>query len=689
MKAARIIAFSLIAAQAGLIGLFSSSYGLPLAAVVLSFLALAQPPVSDTRREVRVFLGLLVAALFLLSWRIGLFDRIRTSGFLESSFTYAMANLFLFLQALTLMTSRELPPLFLLWATAALANAGNIYADSVQTAVYEAVVIAFVAGWALALGFQVRSLPAPATGRAVRAAVLAVCLIGVAYLTSLSGQLVIQNRHRLDELFRAISLPYALPSAPGFSKSGEIGTISRLKFFRGANRVALRVFSDTPPGHLRGMAFEQYSRTGWQEARRERTPLFPEAPALRGASRTIFVLREAAADGWAQLQVWPAPEIEEGIFAPLDAAIGEFPVHMLERDSNGILDSGELVGGVDYTVFSPVTYQGQRAASVRWPPPFPAHLALPDHLDPRIVSLSRDIAGNARTAQEKIARVVDYLRSACTYRLFRRGRMFGTDTLSFFLFESREGHCEHFATAAAILLRVVGVPTRYVTGFLVSEQHPAGYWVARNRDAHAWVEAWDPDAGWVTVDPTPPEGIPQVTQMTGLAALLDRVKLSLQKFAATARVEGAAGIARMAGRAAVDLARFLMSDLPAAVACRVGFLLVLFLLLVRYHRRTLSAAAGDPHMKALRALLGTMDWRMRLRGLVRGPAETLREFAARISSEMEPSDEARSAASWYADYAACRYSGHLLAGHVEHLKKTMPRIQMRLASNGRRRRRGG
>jgi len=72
-----------------------------------------------------------------------------------------------------------------------------------------------------------------------------------------------------------------------------------------------------------------------------------------------------------------------------------------------------------------------------------------------------------------------------------------------FLFVDKRGHCEYFASALALLGRAAGVPTRLVMGYRVSERSPFGYFVVRERNAHAWVEAWLPGAGWVTRDATP------------------------------------------------------------------------------------------------------------------------------------------------------------------------------------------
>lgn len=77
--------------------------------------------------------------------------------------------------------------------------------------------------------------------------------------------------------------------------------------------------------------------------------------------------------------------------------------------------------------------------------------------------------------------------------------------LEHFLGVSHSGHCEYYASAMAILLREVGVPTRNVTGFSGAHYNAYGrYWAVRSGDAHAWVEVFLPGEGWVTFDPTPP-----------------------------------------------------------------------------------------------------------------------------------------------------------------------------------------
>lgn len=77
------------------------------------------------------------------------------------------------------------------------------------------------------------------------------------------------------------------------------------------------------------------------------------------------------------------------------------------------------------------------------------------------------------------------------------------DPIDEFLFDTRAGFCEHYATAFATLMRAANVPTRIIVGYQGGTYNPLGnYWVIRQRDAHAWVEVWLKEDGWVRLDPT-------------------------------------------------------------------------------------------------------------------------------------------------------------------------------------------
>jgi protein-glutamine gamma-glutamyltransferase len=81
--------------------------------------------------------------------------------------------------------------------------------------------------------------------------------------------------------------------------------------------------------------------------------------------------------------------------------------------------------------------------------------------------------------------------------------LLGENSVDDFLFVSRRGFCEHYASAFVVLMRAAGIPARVVTGYQGGELNPLGnYWIVRQRDAHAWAEVWLPNLGWTRVDPT-------------------------------------------------------------------------------------------------------------------------------------------------------------------------------------------
>ena len=99
------------------------------------------------------------------------------------------------------------------------------------------------------------------------------------------------------------------------------------------------------------------------------------------------------------------------------------------------------------------------------------------------------------------------------------------DTVDEFLFDTRAGFCEHYASAFVVLMRALGVPARIVTGYQGGELNPVdGYWIVRQADAHAWAEVWLGERGWVRVDPTSavaPERIENGTRLFAPATSYD------------------------------------------------------------------------------------------------------------------------------------------------------------------------
>jgi transglutaminase-like putative cysteine protease len=128
-------------------------------------------------------------------------------------------------------------------------------------------------------------------------------------------------------------------------------------------------------------------------------------------------------------------------------------------------------------------------------------LALPQRLDPRTPALVESALGGEADPLEKARRLESFLQRGYAYTLDLPGAV--EDPLADFLFHRKAGHCEHFATALAVLLRVSGVPARVITGFYGGERAGDTY-VVRAADAHAWTEAYIEGRGFVRLDATPP-----------------------------------------------------------------------------------------------------------------------------------------------------------------------------------------
>lgn len=142
------------------------------------------------------------------------------------------------------------------------------------------------------------------------------------------------------------------------------------------------------------------------------------------------------------------------------------------------------------------------------------YLRLPN-LHPKIRELAMRVTGSAIGDMGHALAIENHLRSNYGYSL--KANIGSREPLLDFLFVRKEGHCEYFASAMAVMLRSVGVPTRVVTGFYGMLPEPVEDWyVVRSSDAHSWVEVWIQGRGWVVFDPTPPSlersNVSQLTQ---------------------------------------------------------------------------------------------------------------------------------------------------------------------------------
>ncbi|THB76462.1 MAG: DUF3488 domain-containing protein [Desulfobacteraceae bacterium] len=130
------------------------------------------------------------------------------------------------------------------------------------------------------------------------------------------------------------------------------------------------------------------------------------------------------------------------------------------------------------------------------------NLALPDNRNPKTQALSRFLKDKYDTPEGIVAGALSYIgENGFAYTL--KPPLLTGDPVDAFLFESRKGFCEHFASSFAVLVRGAGVPARVVGGYLGGALNPYGnYLVVSQSNAHAWAEVWIENRGWVRVDPT-------------------------------------------------------------------------------------------------------------------------------------------------------------------------------------------
>ncbi|MGM0982672.1 MAG: transglutaminaseTgpA domain-containing protein [Pseudomonadota bacterium] len=149
------------------------------------------------------------------------------------------------------------------------------------------------------------------------------------------------------------------------------------------------------------------------------------------------------------------------------------------------------------------------AAGERW------HRLLPEDANPRTRALAerlwRESGGDPAAYLE--AMMARFGEAPYRYTL-SPPRLVGEHRVDDFLFDSQAGYCTHYASAAAVMARMAGIPARVVAGFLGGERNPDGHFTVRDYDAHAWVEVWR-DGAWQRLDPTAviaPERIEQGAQ---------------------------------------------------------------------------------------------------------------------------------------------------------------------------------
>jgi hypothetical protein len=179
-----------------------------------------------------------------------------------------------------------------------------------------------------------------------------------------------------------------------------------------------------------------------------------------------------------------------------------------ESDVLVVTSAAIVVEGETYTargaVASPSAEQ-LRQAGTRYPAwVLEAYLQLPETITPRTRRLAEAIAAGLESPYDQAATVTAWLRRNIAYNRITDPPPQGRDPVDWLLFDYRIGFCNYFATSEVVMLRSLGIPARLVAGYASGRlDESSGVYQVRAGDAHAWVEVFFPDYGWIEFEPTP------------------------------------------------------------------------------------------------------------------------------------------------------------------------------------------
>ncbi len=283
----------------------------------------------------------------------------------------------------------------------------------------------------------------------------------------------------------------------GFSDRMSPGRVSRLIQNQA---LAFRVEFDGPvpletPLYWRGVIFEKFDGTSWTIDPAQ-NPLSPPA-AARKNDLGYTILLEPHHSPW---------------LLALDLPL-QGPSWAVLRADHTLKAPGPIKQRTKYKALSRIQDPAGTPGLTQGEAPGLKEPAAPGTLaeqiiegaktkNPRARDLALQIAGSSSSALEKAALLLAYFRDN-RFEYTLNPPLARDHPIDSFLFESRRGYCEHYASAFAFMMNALGVPARVVGGYLGGEYNPLGDWlIIRHSYAHAWTEIFDPDQGWVRQDPT-------------------------------------------------------------------------------------------------------------------------------------------------------------------------------------------
>jgi hypothetical protein len=321
-----------------------------------------------------------------------------------------------------------------------------------------------------------------------------------------------------------------LLSSSGFGETVELGGSGRIQE---NDAVVMRVRVDDNAmlrgdTHWRGVVLDTFDNHSWKKSLRIAKQQFS-----KGDLDLIRIDTASGRESLATQTVYLEP-LDTPVLFGLSRMVGlqgDFP--MLTRDSEGSVTVAKSGDRMSYKVISDRSLPSDdrlRADSDPYSSEMGNYLNLPDGVDPRIAKLSTDITSGFVDRFSKAKAVESYLQNNFGYTLELKAG--GSQPLADFLFNVKEGHCEYFATAMAVMLRTQGIATRVVNGFQQGEYNDAAdIWIVRQRHAHSWVEVYFPkEKVWVPFDPTPFAGQTAGRSAAGILGNINKYLEALETY---------------------------------------------------------------------------------------------------------------------------------------------------------------
>lgn len=304
----------------------------------------------------------------------------------------------------------------------------------------------------------------------------------------------------------------------GFSDRVSLGDIGKIQQNdQVAMRVRLENSKNSTNPRWRGIALDNFDNKTWSKSRKN-----VREPFNRDEKGTIKVdFAESQND--IVIQTFYLEPMDTQILFALSRPVtiqGNFST--LAKDSEGgIQFFRSNFERISYKVYSDTSLPNileLQKDNNSYSPEQQRYLQLPENLDNRIAQFAAKITQNTNNRYDKAKVIENYLQTNFGYTLELKAG--GDQPVADFLFNIREGHCEYFATAMAIMLRTQGVATRIVNGFQTGDYNEtADIFVVKQRNAHSWVEVYFPkENAWIPFDPTPFAG--QTIGNTGSTGIL-------------------------------------------------------------------------------------------------------------------------------------------------------------------------